>query len=86
MCLANNFKIVIEKQVEQLGTSELEFSYKTQSSTIICSTHSRALTEKIEHYVNKHPVYVLLIDASKVFIVLLILGYSLLYKHTVNSF
>ena len=47
-------KIVIEKQVEQLGTSE--FGYKTKNSTIMCST---ALTETIEYYVSrKTPVYV----------------------------
>ena len=58
-------KIVIEKQVEQLGTSELQFGYKTKSSTVMCST---ALTETIEYYVSrKTPVYVLLIDASKAF-------------------
>ena len=55
-------KIVIEKQVEQLGTSELQFGYKTNSSTVMCST------ETIEYYVSrKTPVYVLLIDASKAF-------------------
>ena len=58
-------KIVIEKQVEQLGTSELQFGYKTKSYTVMCST---ALTETIEYYVSrKTPVYVLLIDASKAF-------------------
>ena len=58
-------KIVIVKQVEQLGTSELQFGYKTKSSTVMCST---ALTEIIEYYVRrKTPVYVLLIDASKGF-------------------
>ena len=66
MCLAIFFdKIVIEKQVEQLGTSELQFGYKTKSYTVMCST---ALTETIEYYVSrKTPVYVLLIDASKAF-------------------
>ena len=55
--------IDIEKQVEQIGTSELQFSYKTKSSTVVCST---ALTETIEYNVSrKTPVYVLLIDASK---------------------
>ena len=58
-------KIVIEKQVEHLGTSELQFGYKTKSYTVMCST---ALTETIEYYVSrKTPVYVLLIDASKAF-------------------
>ena len=30
--------IVIEKQVEQLGTSELQFGYKTESSAVMCFT------------------------------------------------
>ena len=42
--------IVIEKQVEQLGTSELQFGYKPNSSTVMCST---ALTETIEYYVSR---------------------------------
>ena len=42
-------KIVIEKQVEQLGTSELQFGYKTKSST--------ALTETIEYYVSRKLQY-----------------------------
>ena len=58
-------KIVIEKQVEQLGTSELQFGCKTKISTVMCST---ALTETIEYYVSRRtPVYVLLIDDSKAF-------------------
>ena len=58
-------KIVIEKQVEQLGTLELQFCYKTKSSTLMCST---GLTKTIEYYVSrKTPVYALLIDASKAF-------------------
>ena len=58
-------KIVIEKQVEQLGTSELQFGYKTKSSTVMCST---ALMETIQYYVsNKTPVYVLLMDSAKAF-------------------
>ena len=57
--------IVIEKQVEQIGTSELQFGYKTKSSTVMCST---ALTKTIQYYVsNKTPVYVLLIDSAKAF-------------------
>ena len=43
-------KIVIEKQVEQLGTSELQFGYKAKSYTVMCST---ALTETIEYYVSR---------------------------------
>ena len=58
-------KIVIEKQGEQLGILELQFGYKTKSSTVMCFT---ALTETIEYYVGrKTPVYVLLIDASEAF-------------------
>ena len=57
--------IVIEKKVEQLGTSELQFGYKTKISTIMGST---ALPETIEYYVSRTtPVYVLLIDASRAF-------------------
>ena len=44
-------KIIIEKQVEQLGTSELQFGYKTKRSTVMCST---TLTETIEYYVIKN--------------------------------
>ena len=47
-------KIVIEKQVEQLGTSELQFVYKNKSSTVMCFT---ALTEIIEYYVIKKIQY-----------------------------
>ena len=67
VCLSNFFdKIVIEKQVEQLGTSELQFGYKTKSSTAMCST---ALMETIEYYVSRKTlVYILLIDASKAFL------------------
>ena len=58
-------KIVIDKQVKQLGTSEIQFGYKTKNSTIMCST---TLTKTIEYYVSrKTPVYVLLIDVSKAF-------------------
>ena len=58
-------KIVIEKQVEHLVTSELQCGYRTKSSTVMCST---ALTETIEYYVSrKTPVYHLLINASKAF-------------------
>ena len=47
--LCNIFdKIIIEKQVEQLGTSESPFGSKTKSSTVMCST---TLTETIEYYV-----------------------------------
>ena len=38
--------IVIEKQAEHLGTSELQLGYKTKSSTVMGST---ALTETIEY-------------------------------------
>ena len=43
----------------------MQFGFKPQSSTIMCST---ILIETIEYYVFNHsPVYVLLIDASKAF-------------------
>ena len=44
MCLAKkNHKIVIEKHIEELGTSDLQFYDKTKSSTVMCST---ALTDQ----------------------------------------
>ena len=63
MCLA---KILIKLLLKsKLNNSELQFGYKTKSSTVMCST---SLTETIEYYVSrKTPVYVLLIDASKAF-------------------
>ena len=58
-------KIIIAAQSEQLNTSDMQFGFKPQSSTIMCST---ILIETIEYYVFNHsPVYVLLIDASKAF-------------------
>ena len=64
VCLAN-FLIKLLLKSKLNGMSELQFGYKTKSSTVMCST---ALTETIEYYVSrKTPVYVLLIDASKAF-------------------
>ena len=51
--------------VKTANLSNSGISYKTKSSTVMCST---ALTETIEYYVSrKTQVYVLLIDASKAF-------------------
>ena len=47
-----------------IGTSELQFGYKTKSSTGMCST---SLTETWYLYTLKTPVYVLLIDTLKAF-------------------
>ena len=58
-------KIIMSLQSEYLITSELQFGFKEHSSTIMCST---LLVETVEYYVsNNSSVYVLLIDASKVF-------------------
>ena len=42
-------KIIIEKQFEQLSTSGLQFGYKRNSSTVMCTT---MLLETIEYYVS----------------------------------
>ena len=58
-------KIIIEKQFEQLSTSGLQFGYKRNSSTVMCTT---MLLETIEYYVsNGSAAFVLYIDASKAF-------------------
>lgn len=58
-------KIILEKQSEQLKTSDMQFGFKQHSSTIMCSS---ALIETVDYYVqNNSSVYVLLIDASKAF-------------------
>ena len=56
-------KIIINKQSTQLKTSDYQFDFKNQSSTIMCTT---SITETIQYYVdNGSSVFVLLIDASK---------------------
>ena len=55
-------------QSEYLMTSELQFGFKENVSTIMCST---LLVETVEYYVsNNYTVYVLLIDVSKAFDIL----------------
>ena len=58
-------KIIFEKQFEQLSTSGLQFGYKRNSSTVMCTT---MLLETIEYYVsNGSAAFVLYIDAIKAF-------------------
>ena len=58
-------KIIIDKQSAQLSTSDLQFGYKRNSSTVMCTT---MLSETIEYYVsNNSHAFVLYIDASKAF-------------------
>ena len=58
-------KIIIEKQLEQLSTSGLQFGYKRNRSTVMCTP---MLLETIVYYVsNMSAVFVLYIDASKAF-------------------
>ena len=57
--------IIIKFQKEELETSDLQFGYKSNFSTIMCSTF---LIESIQHFVKiQSPEYVLIIDASKAF-------------------
>ena len=57
--------IIINVQKEELETSDLQFSYKSNSSTIMRST---LLIESIQYFVKiQSSGYVLFIDASKVF-------------------
>ena len=59
------FDKIIEKQFEQLSTSGLQFGYKRNSSTVMCTT---MLLETIEYYVsNGSAAFVLYLDASKAF-------------------
>ena len=57
--------IILKVQKEELETSDLQFGYKSNFSTIMCST---LLIESIQYFVKiQSPGYVLFIDASKVF-------------------
>ena len=57
--------IIIKVQKQELETSDLQFGYKSNSSTIMCST---LLIESIKYFVKiQSPGYVLFIDASKAF-------------------
>ena len=57
--------IIINVQKEELETSDLQFGYKSNSSTIMCST---LLIESIQYFVKmQSPGYELFIDASKAF-------------------
>ena len=57
--------IIINVQQEELETSDLQFGYKSNSSTIMCST---LLFESIQYFVKiQFSGYVLFIDASKAF-------------------
>ena len=58
---------LIVKQFEALKTSNYQFGFKANSSTVLCST---MVNETIQYYNTKNgakPVYVLLLDASKAF-------------------
>ena len=56
---------MIKVQKEELETFDLQFGYKSNSSTIMCST---LLIESIQYFVKTQSLgYVLFIDASKTF-------------------
>ena len=58
--------IIIVKQSEALTTSQHQYGFKANSSTILCST---MVIETVQYYTENgaRPVYVLLLDASKAF-------------------
>ena len=57
--------IIITSQRNVLKTSDLQFGYKSNCSTIMCST---LVMETIQYFTQmRSPVYVLFIDASKAF-------------------
>ena len=64
--LGKNFDpIVIKEQHSSLVTDDLQFGFKENSSTIICT---QLLTETIEYYNSNYTdCYMLLLDASKAF-------------------
>jgi len=58
--------VIIIRQAETLKTSDYQFGFKPQSSTVLCST---MVIETIQYYTENgnRPVYLLLLDASKAF-------------------
>ena len=57
--------IIIEKHEDNLITDDLQFGYKKQSSTIVCTS---VLLNTVEYYrENDSDCYMLLLDASKAF-------------------
>ena len=69
--------IIITSQRNVIKTSDLQFGYKSNCSTIMCST---LVIETIQYFTQmQSPVYVLFIDASKHLIDCVILNYSIYY-------
>ena len=58
--------IIIDQQSHSLNTSEYQFGYKPNSSTVLCTT---MLVGTVQYYDEngKQTVYVLQLDASKAF-------------------
>ena len=58
--------IIIVKQSEALKTSNYQFGFKANASTVLCST---MVNETVQYYTENgaKPVYVLLLDTSKAF-------------------
>ena len=58
--------IIIVKQSEALKTSNYQFGFRANCSTVLCST---MVNETVQYYTENgpKPVYVLLLDASKAF-------------------
>ena len=58
--------IIIDQQADSLATSDYQFGFKSNSSTMLCST---MLIETIQYYDEnrRQPFYVLFLDASRAF-------------------
>ena len=58
--------IIIDQQAHSLITSDHQFGFKPNSSTVLCTT---MLVETVQYYDEngRQPVYVLQLDASKAF-------------------
>ena len=58
--------IIIDQQADSLATSDYQFGFKSNLSTMLCST---MLIETIQYYDEngRQPFYVLFLDASKAF-------------------
>ena len=68
--------IIIVKQSDVLTTSQHQYGFKANSSTVLCST---MVIETVQYYTENgaRPVYVLLLDASKAFDKVVSMFYSM---------
>ena len=70
--------ITIDQQAHSLITSDHQFGFKPNSSTVLCTT---MLVETVQYHNenSRQPVYVLQLDASKAFDRISLVDYSMYY-------